>query len=247
MSELLKRCFVISPIGAQGSVERRHADMTLNAIIRPALADSGTEFSVTRADENNEIGMITDHLISDILESDLLIADLSFLNPNVFYELGIAHMIEKPVIHMAHRDTKLPFDNVGYRAVLFDPTDWHSHVESRKQICEAARSAMANGSGVSNPITHARGWKRLKASSDSEQHILAKLVEENSFIKTQLFDLTERLSQVTDHLLDRDISRSADHKPSLRVIKAPDFDDRTVREMREQFLRISAMAEMNGK
>jgi hypothetical protein len=193
MPELSKRCFVISPIGAQGSAERKHADMTLNAIIRPALAESGTEFFVTRADESSEIGMITDHLISEILESDLLVADLSFLNPNVFYELGIAHAIEKPVIHIAHRDTKLPFDNVGYRAVLFDPTDWHSQVDSRKQIAESARKAMTNGSVVSNPITHARGWKRLKTSADSEQHILAKLIEENATMKSQLSELMARL------------------------------------------------------
>ena len=97
MADNPKRCFVISPIGATGSVERKHADMTLNAIIRPALSESGTTLNVKRGDESAEIGMITDHMIAEILESDLIVADLSFLNPNVFYELGIAHSEEKPV------------------------------------------------------------------------------------------------------------------------------------------------------
>jgi hypothetical protein len=79
---------VISPIGAAGSDERKHADMTLNSIIRPALSDSGTIFDVKRGDESAKIGIIADHLIVEILESDLIVADLSFLNPNVFYELG---------------------------------------------------------------------------------------------------------------------------------------------------------------
>ena len=74
--------------------------------------------------------MITDHVITEILESDLIVADLTFLNPNVFYELGIAHSVEKPVIPIAHCETKLPFDNLGMRAVMFDPTDWHSQVEA---------------------------------------------------------------------------------------------------------------------
>lgn len=132
MADNPKRCFVISPIGDAGSDHRKHADMTLNAIIRPALNEneSETTFCVKRSDESAEIGMITDHVITEILESDLIVADLTFLNPNVFYELGIAHSVEKPVIPIAHCETKLPFDNLGMRAVMFDPTDWHSQVEA---------------------------------------------------------------------------------------------------------------------
>jgi hypothetical protein len=183
-----KRCFVISPIGGAGSVERKHADMTLNAIIRPALneCESGTTFDVKRGDESAEIGMITDHLIAEILESDLIVADLSFLNPNVFYELGIAHSAEKPVIHIAHCETALPFDNIGYRAVMFDPTDWNSQVAAKKQIAELARNALSQGSVISNPITHARGWKKLKTSADSEQAIVANLVQDVAAIKMEL-------------------------------------------------------------
>ena len=193
MTDAPKKCFVISPIGATGSDVRKHADMTLNAIIRPALAECGTAFEVKRGDESSEIGMITDHLIADILESDLIVADLSFLNPNVFYELGIAHAIEKPVIHIAHRETKLPFDNVSYRAVMFDPTDWHSQVDAKKHISDSARSAMTKGAAVSNPITHARGYKKLKSSADSEQTIVARLLEETHILKQQMEILGEKL------------------------------------------------------
>jgi hypothetical protein len=91
--------------------------------------------------------------------------------------LGIAHAEGKPVIHIADCETKLPFDNIGYRAVLFDLTDWDSHVDAKTQIAEAARNALTQGSAISNPVTHARGWKKLKASADSEQAIVANLVE----------------------------------------------------------------------
>ena len=177
MADNPKRCFVISPIGDAGSVERKHADMTLNAIIRPALNESGTTFEVNRGDESPDIGMITDHLIAEIMGSDLIVADLSFLNQNVFYELGIAHSEGKPVIHIAHRETKLPFDNVGYRTVMFDLGDWDSHVEAKKQIAEAARKTLAPGFVVSNPVTHARGVGKLKTSADPKEAIVANLVE----------------------------------------------------------------------
>jgi hypothetical protein len=195
MADDSKRCFVISPIGAAGSPERKHADMTHHAIIRPALAECGITFDVKRADDSAEIGMVTDHIITEILESDLIVADLSFLNPNVFYELGIAHSAEKPVIHIAHRETKLPFDNIGMRAVMFDLSDWDSHLDAKTQIGEAARNALTQGSAISNPVTHARGWKKLKASADSEQAIVANLVEDVAVLK-------KVLSAVRDHLND---------------------------------------------
>ena len=92
-----------------------------------------------RADQSTEIGMITDHVITEILESDLIVADLSFLNPNVFYELGIAHAAEKPVIPLAHHETKLPFDNMGCRTVMFDPFDWDLQDKAKKQISAVSR------------------------------------------------------------------------------------------------------------
>ena len=86
-----RRCFVIGPIGEPGSPERTHADMLLNNVIREALKDCDPPYEVARSDEIDDPGMITDRMIHDILNADLVIADLTFLNPNAFYELGIRH------------------------------------------------------------------------------------------------------------------------------------------------------------
>ena len=69
---------------------------------------------------------------------------------------------------------------------MFDPADWHSHVEAKKQIAEAARNASTPGFVISNPITHARRYKKLKASADPEQAIVANLVQDVTSIKRQL-------------------------------------------------------------
>ncbi len=58
-------------------------------------------------------------IIIRLLDCDLVIADLSSLNPNVFYEIGIRHMIQKPIIHMYLEGTKIPFDVAPYRAIRF--------------------------------------------------------------------------------------------------------------------------------
>jgi hypothetical protein len=186
-----KKCFVISPIDEPGSPIRKHADMTLHAVIRPALAECDLNLSASRGDESAEIGLITNHVILDIENSDLIVADLSFLNPNVFYELGFAHAAEKPVIHLAHKSTKLPFDNAGYRTIVFDPTDWHSQEAARKQILEQARSVLVSGAKVSNPITQARGWGKLRNSADSEEKLVSRLLEEVSQLKMTVRTLAE--------------------------------------------------------
>src|SRR5688572_11817576 len=94
-------CFVIGPIGSDGSPERKHSDLLLHAVIKDVLERSEFGYKVKRADEDADPGMIGDRVVSDIVNSELIVADLTGLNPNVFYELGIRHSTEKPAIHIA--------------------------------------------------------------------------------------------------------------------------------------------------
>jgi hypothetical protein len=92
-------CFVVGPIGKENSDERKHSDMLLNALIKYVLCGQEFAFRVRRADEDTDPGMIGDRIISDIINAELVVADLTGLNPNVFYELGIRHSTQKPTIH----------------------------------------------------------------------------------------------------------------------------------------------------
>ena len=91
-----KSCFFIAPIGEPGTVVRRDSDQVLRHIVRPAASRAG--FDAVRADEIAEPGIITSQVIERIVESPLVIADLSGHNPNVFYELAIRHVIRKPYV-----------------------------------------------------------------------------------------------------------------------------------------------------
>lgn len=90
------RGFVIGPIGQAGSDVRKRADLVLHSIIKPALGP--LNYTVTRADDITNPGQITPQVITFINSADLVIADLTGHNPNVFYELAIADALEKPVI-----------------------------------------------------------------------------------------------------------------------------------------------------
>jgi hypothetical protein len=104
-----KLCFVVGPIGDEGTDVRIHADWLLEGIIKPVLANF-PEFDVKRADHDARPGLIDVQMINALLNAELVIADLSLLNPNAFYEIGIRHMAQKPIIHMQLAAEKPPFD-----------------------------------------------------------------------------------------------------------------------------------------
>ena len=114
----MKKCFVISPIGQPGSVVRQQADAVLNCIIEPALKHM--EIEAVRADKLAEPGLITDQVIDAILNYDLCIADLSGQNPNVFYELAIAHAAKRPVVLLKRAGEHVAFDVKDYRLIEYD-------------------------------------------------------------------------------------------------------------------------------
>jgi hypothetical protein len=65
-----------------------------------------------RADFVTQTGSITRDLLSRLYRSDAVLADLTDLNPNVFYELGVRHALRAGTILIALKGTKPPFDVV---------------------------------------------------------------------------------------------------------------------------------------
>ena len=104
MTSSNKRCFVIAPIGEASTPTRERSDKILKHIIKPVVQAAG--YIVKRADEIDHPGMITSQIIAHIINDDLVIADLTDQNPNVFYELAIRHAIHKPFIHLSQNNQK---------------------------------------------------------------------------------------------------------------------------------------------
>jgi hypothetical protein len=157
-----KLCFVIGPIGSDNSEVRIHADWLLEEIIQPAMADF-PEYEVKRADQEHRPGLIDAQLINDLQRAELVIADLSTHNPNVFYEIGIRHMAQKPIIHMQLADEKIPFDISLFRAIKFSrvrPKDIRTARDALKRQVEAIH---ADGYQVENPVTRAGRVVKLEA------------------------------------------------------------------------------------
>jgi len=150
-----KICFYISPIGEEGTDERKHADFFFNQLVEPAVKEFGLQ--LVRADQISKPGMITAQVIQYITKARLAIADLSFHNPNVFYELSLRHACKLPTVHLIRKADGLPFDLDQFRTITIDTTDVYGlypKVEThRSEIANQVRKALANPGDVDNPIT----------------------------------------------------------------------------------------------
>lgn len=148
-------CFYVTPIGEDGSDERKHTDLFLGSLIEPALEQFGLK--VIRADMIDKPGTITRQIIEYLLRSRLVIADLSFHNPNVFYELALRHAVRLPVVQLVRLADRIPFDLNQIRTIRIDTSGLHEFVPKidtyRSEIASQVRRALDDPDAVDNPIT----------------------------------------------------------------------------------------------
>jgi hypothetical protein len=214
-----KLCFVVSPIGAEDSEERIHADWLLELIIKPVMADF-PDYRVKRADEDPRPGLIDAQMINDLLNAELVIADLSLLNPNVFYEIGIRHMAQKPIIHMQLTSERPPFDVSLYRAIKFARTRPKDLDHARAELKRAVEAVLAEGYEVENPVTNARGRIRLQEHATSDQQVLLAELEAigNRLQRLELRDVFERNLEALQPV---DLNRPAHSPIRIEALSGP--------------------------
>lgn len=148
-------CFYISPIGEDDSEQRQHADLFLGSIVEPALEEFGLK--VVRADRIGKPGMITAQIIEHIFRSKLVIADLSYHNPNVFYELCLRHVRRLPTVQIIRRADKIPFDLEQFRTIQIDTSNIYAMVPNlqtyKAEIATQVRTALKDPDATDNPIS----------------------------------------------------------------------------------------------
>jgi len=148
-------CFYITPIGSEDSEFRQHSDLFLSSIVEPALEPF--KLKVIRADMIEKPGFITKQIIQYLLKSRLVIADLSFHNPNVFYELAIRHAARLPTVQITRSKDVIPFDVNPSRTITIDCSGIYTLVPQletyKSQIAAQVRSALDDPSSVDNPIS----------------------------------------------------------------------------------------------
>jgi len=131
--EFLDTCFVMMPFGSW-------FDRYYQEIYVPAIREAG--FEPIRADELFSTGSVMEQIWEQIEKAKLLLADVSGKNPNVFYELGLAHAARKPVIFTANSVDDVPFDLRHLRVIIYDirEPEWASRLQ--KSVTDYLRNAI---------------------------------------------------------------------------------------------------------
>ncbi|MEZ2746341.1 hypothetical protein ACBQ16_14185 [Halopseudomonas bauzanensis] len=197
----LKKCFVVTPIGSGDSATRRAADGLINSVLKPLLERYG--YKVYVAHEISLTGSITRQVIQHVLEDDLVIANLTELNPNVMYELAVRHCSKKPIITLAEDGTKLPFDIADERTIFFT-NDMRGVVELTPAL-EAALDELGGSAAVDNPV--------VRAGQDA---VIERMDQQDA--QSILVDRLDRIEYLLSRIPVRGLARSLMTVVELEVV-----------------------------
>jgi hypothetical protein len=187
-----KKCFVITPIGGEATDIRRETDGLLDAVIKPVLENHG--FEVYAAHHMPDPGSITRQVLRRLLDDDLVIANLTGLNPNVMYELAVRHAKRLPVVALCNNNTRLPFDIAEERTIFYD--DKFASVGATQAKLEAAVKFAMEEKQPDNPIYRA-----------TDELLIAKAAKAEGS-DTPWSYLFDRLDQIEARLVEHSYRKS---------------------------------------
>ncbi len=132
--KFLDTCFVMMPFG-------KWFDRYYEEIYVPAIKEAG--FEPVRADQLFSTGSVVEQIWEQIEKSKVLLADLTGKNPNVFYELGLAHAARKPVVFTSGELEDIPFDLRHLRVITYEVKEPEWNTKLKASITAYLKNAKA--------------------------------------------------------------------------------------------------------
>lgn len=121
-----KSCFIIMPFSQAKTSKMEFDEKTLNYIYENVIKNAITEYKVNDQQifidisrYNSRVGSIISGIASSLNTADLVIADLTGLNPNVMYELGVRHTLKRGTIIISQEIASIPSDLRDYMCVEY--------------------------------------------------------------------------------------------------------------------------------
>jgi hypothetical protein len=190
-----RRCFVVSAFGSNQEEQRRHKQV-LRHLVQKVLGD---RFRVIRADEIDDEGLITNQIIEHLIDDDLVVADLTALNPNVFYEVAVRHAARKPIVHLITKGQEIPFDIANMRAVPYALDDPDALEAAQADLDRKVKAIEENDwKAAPNPISAARDIWILQESEQPEIREAGEMLAAMGELRDEVRALARRVQQVDD-------------------------------------------------
>lgn len=221
-----KTLFFISPIGDKNSKERIRSDNLKKLLIIPAIEEFN--YKCIRADELAQSGRIDTQVIDLVIKSDLVIADLSDHNPNVFYELAVRHAFQKPVILIIEEGQNIPFDVKTHRTIYYNLQNVPQFEDAKKQLIEQIKAINEQNFITYSPIKEVLSTENY--SNDNMYKEILSIVSNNSHILYELLNTNKQNlnnnAKMTDELsisIHKDINRIKQDIEAITMIMDQDY------------------------
>ncbi len=184
-------------------------DAIYSDLIKPSLEKIGYE--VKRADSLLSQQNILKDIVREIAFSDIIVADLTSLNPNVFYELGIAHALRKPTILLTQSIEELPFDLRSYRVVSYS-TRFDEIGDLCDNLIKIGEKAKSKTLEFSNPVID---------FLPIPQDISSQTMADNSLIPREIEDVSQEEDEkgLWDFISDSESSMLEATKLMERIVE----------------------------
>jgi len=135
------RLFAVMPFGVRPVANANGGKLDFDLIYNDVLKEAAkiAEWSIFRIDESPQTGSITDQYLHELATAELVVGDISTVNANVYYELGVRHSLSSSgTILIAHEDSTIPFDLQNQR-IIFYRTSPEGLKQLEKQITQVLR------------------------------------------------------------------------------------------------------------
>lgn len=155
--------FVICQVGDEGSKERERADEIFRFVVEPIVK----EFDLTpqRSDRDPTPGQVTAQIIRSLTAARVVIADLTGRNPNVYYELGVAHSFAIPVVILVDSVDSLSFDTSQERVIELGDQERLAIADAERakgKLRDSLRVVMGDEYIPSSLVSEAAGSRSLQ-------------------------------------------------------------------------------------
>jgi len=243
-----KRVFVIMPFSKTENHTQAYWTRHFNSYLKPLIEKDGN-LEAFRSEPLR--GDIANQIITDLVNSDIVVADLTDHNPNVFWELGVRHSYKLCTITIAETDTQIPF-HFSHKGILFYNGEHLDNQEFEEKFLASLKNCIESPNDVDSPVLQALGGRGTLYSiihaQENARRIEALLTEIslNETDTNAIYEFVERNKQLRTeskgeegHMLSNPLRSSATEL--LYVNRYLDLDEDFYRKVDEYYGHVQAI------